>query len=444
VAGLALLALGVGAAGAGAQQDPLGPYVREALRANLGLRQQRLVEGRSELAVSQAKGMFLPSLGVEARYSRMSGVIDIGDLVNPAYDALNRLTGTHAFPTNVNATLPFVQETKLRLVQPLFEPALRANLRLARSLSGVEAARTGAVARDVAARAQLAYLGYAKAERVVELYRSTLAVMEENIRVSERLLENGKVTPDVVLRAQAERAEVAQRLAEAERDRDAARGSFNLVLDRPLAAAVELVPDSLLVQPLGLSLDSALARARAGREELRQAELGVAAAEAQEGLARGSFLPAVSLAVDYGVQGNRYEFDRGHDVAMASLVLRWNLFNGGQDAARWQQAALDADRAQAARTELARQVKQQVTMAYRAAEVAYDAIATAGARVAAARRTFALVARRYAEGLASHLEYLDARNALTAAELNEILTRYDCAARRVELERAAALRDLGF
>ena len=61
------------------------------------------------------------------------------------------------------------------------------------------------------------------------------------------------------------------------------------------------------------------------------------------------------------------------------------------------------------------------------------------ARLASAERSYALVARRYGEGMATLVELLDARTAFTAAGLNRIVTTYDYWTRRVELERAAAL-----
>jgi outer membrane protein TolC len=74
--------------------------------------------------------------------------------------------------------------------------------------------------------------------------------------------------------------------------------------------------------------------------------------------------------------------------------------------------------------------------------VARDASAPAADRLAAAERSFALVRRRFQEGLAAPIEFLDARTALTSAELNRVLTVNRFAVRWVELERAAALRDV--
>jgi outer membrane protein TolC len=74
--------------------------------------------------------------------------------------------------------------------------------------------------------------------------------------------------------------------------------------------------------------------------------------------------------------------------------------------------------------------------------VARSAIATAEARLAAARRSFELVRRRYEEGLATQVEFIDARTTYTGAELNRVATIYRYAIRYVDLERAAVLRDL--
>ena len=444
---LALLAAACLTQQAGAQ-DPLAPVVREALRNNLGLARERLAAERGEAAVRQARALYLPSLTLDSRRSEMRGVVDVGDFVNPAYRALNQVLGRDAFPTNVSATLPQAQETRLRLAQPLYNRAIAAGYRASTGLRDAQDAGTRAAARQLAADAQLAWLAAASAERVAGLYRATLALVEENVRVTERLLANGTATPDAVLRARADRGEVAQQLAEAEQRRDGARRALGYALGRPdgdAAEDVRLLADSLLDFPLDrLTLDDALRSARARREELTQADAGERVAAAQQRAASAAFYPTAAVAVDYGVQGSEYRFDRRSDVLVASLVVQWNLFSGGQDAARRDQAALDRRRARLTRADAERAIELQVRQAYDAAAVARGAIATADERLAAARRAYELVSRRCQEGLASQLELLDARAAYTRAGLNLILTRYAYATRWVELERAAALRDLDF
>ncbi|HLM66204.1 MAG TPA: TolC family protein, partial [Longimicrobium sp.] len=87
------LALAAAAPLAAQDADPLGGYVRQALEGNLGLRQERLSADRAEAAVREARGLYLPNLTFDSRYSEMRGGVNIGDFINPAYGALNEITG---------------------------------------------------------------------------------------------------------------------------------------------------------------------------------------------------------------------------------------------------------------------------------------------------------------------------------------------------------------
>ncbi len=436
--------LATGFASAAAQQGPLDSLVDEGLRANLGLAQVRYRDSQSVARVQAARGLFLPSVDLDARYSRVSGGLDFGDLVNPAYVALNQLTGTSQYPTDLSLVLPFQQDMRLRAAVPLFNPTVIANYSLARNQRGLSQSQVGGAARALAATIQLAWLRHATAVRSVALYRSTLDIIEENLRVSERLVAAGTATPDNVSRARADLAEMEQRVADATRLRDAAARAFNQLLQRPLDTPVAMIPDSALMRPIDVPLGAALESAVERRDELKEAAWGVKVAQAQTKLATASFLPAISLAGDVGYQGNKVRFTGENDFAVASLVLQWNLFRGGADAARRAEGQFATASARAAERDAASAVELDVRQAYEAARVAEQEIGVAGQRLVAARRTFDLVQRRYDEGLAPHIEFTQARSDYTNAGINEIITRYAYLARLVELERAAALRDISY
>ena len=422
--------------------DPLGDIVAEALRQNLAIAQENLAVDRTEAGVREARGRFLPSLTLDSRYSEQNGVLNLGDFVNPAYRALNQLTGTNEFPTDLDVTLPFRHESRLRLLQPVFDPSVLAGHSLARHTRDGQQFQRAAAARRVAALAQTAYLDLASARSGRLTWEATLALVTESERVAQRLVDAGRATPDAVLRARADRSDVEQRLAEARAEEHAAARAFNQILRRPLDQDVEALPDSVLRFEITLTESEAIASALARREELAQTTAGIGAAQAGVRRASASFLPTVYLALDYGFQGRDLSFNRNNDFAVASVVLSWNLFNGGSDLARRQSAQLEADRLRLRRTELEDLVRLDVRQAYEAAVVAKEAIATADARLAAARRSFELVRRRYEEGLAAQVEYLDARTAFTNADLNRVQTVYRYAIRYVDLERAAALRKI--
>jgi outer membrane protein TolC len=79
-----LLLIGLGGATSGAAQssDPRGSLVAEALRTNLGMAAERLAEQRAGVQVHAARALFLPSVLIESRYSRLDHVPNIGEFVN--------------------------------------------------------------------------------------------------------------------------------------------------------------------------------------------------------------------------------------------------------------------------------------------------------------------------------------------------------------------------
>jgi hypothetical protein len=290
--------------------DPLSAVVAEALASNLGLAQEDRAVERAEAGVRDARGRFLPSLSLDFRYSEQSGTLNLGDFVNPAYAALNQVTGSNQFPTDLDITLPLKHESRLRLVQPLFDASILAAHALARQARNGQRLERAAAARRLAAEAQAAFLQVGAARSGRRTWEATLDLLRESERVAQRLVDAGKATPDQVFRARAERSDAEQQLAEARRIEDAAARAFNRILRRPLETPVTELPDSLLQFEIALSADEAVARALARREELAQADAGIGAARAGVRLASASFLPSVALAI------------------LAVLVLEFRTFRG--------------------------------------------------------------------------------------------------------------------
>lgn len=427
-----------GAAGA----SVLDRIAAEALARNLSLAQEGARLDAADAGVREARGRWLPSVSVESRYSEQSGVLDLGEFVNPVYGAVNGLLGEDRFPTDLSFQFPFAHQSYARVVQPVFDQRIRAGLSAARHTREAHAAQRAVRARAVVADAQQAFLQAAAARRAVEIWRATVPVTEEDLRVAERLLDAGTATPDAVFRARAEAHEVRQELLEATRRADAARRAFNRIVDRPLETPLDEIAPAQVAAPLAVDTADALASALARREELFGVRAGIRASEAGARAAGAPRIPSVALAFDYGVQGPEVRFDTDEDYWMASVVVSWTPFEGGRISARRDAAQAETVRLRLQEDELVRLVELEVRQAHDAARVAQEAIEVADARLEAARRSWTLVRRRWEEGLAPQIELLDARAALTAAELNRSVTLFTYAIHRIELERAAALRDL--
>ena len=86
--------------------------------------------------------------------------------------------------------------------------------------------------------------------------------------------------------------------------------------------------------------------------------------------------------------------------------------------------------------EIAQQIRLEVQQALDRLATTRDSLATAAARADAARAAFRIASRKRDEGVISQVEFIDARSALTGAELNHNVTRFNVLARRAELEYA--------
>ncbi|MEO1075613.1 MAG: TolC family protein [Bacteroidota bacterium] len=451
----------------------LDAYVAEALASNLALQQEALDLDAARYALDAARRSFFPTLSVEARFSRAGGgrTIDLplGDLLNPAYGTLNDLLAAQgeapSFPTLSNESIPFLreqeQETRLRVVQPLYQPRLNAAVRLSQHLVASQEAEVEALRQQLVRDVKVAYFQYLQAERATAIFAAAGDLVTENLRTTERLRRNDRVLADAVLRARAETFAVEQQQAEAAADRDRARSYVNFLLNRALGTPLERIeaetlplPDAaptMSVQPAVLvsaeasvaddpAFDAALAAmqdaAVAQRRELAQLDAAIEAQQANVSLSRASYLPSVALAVDGGIQGEGYGFTGDAPYYLASVVLSWKLFDFGADRARVREAQVAVERTRVARTEAAQQIRLQVQDAYDAVRVARASLTTAEERVAAASEGFRLTQRRVAEGQVNQVAFVDARTALTSAELNLNVTRYALLARLADLEFA--------
>lgn len=426
-----------------AQHPLLEEYARMGLEANLGLKQQVLTEDRAKEAIKQSRGLFMPTLSAEGRYTeRYGNVINFGQILNPALAALNTLTGGNNFPTDLALSLPLKQESKLKLTQPIFNPIIYYNYKLTQTLAQGAGATTGTHKRQVVADVKNAYLNYAKANRVVGLLEKTLQMLRENLRVSERLVANDKVTADATYRARAELSDVEQQKADAEKNRDLAQQYLNYLLNRPAIAEIKMLEDSVLTSPFTTAEERTAQQALEKREEFGQLRYGLRAQNYAIKLASANYLPTLGAAVESGIQGDYYNFSKGQNYTLASVQLQWTIFSGLQNRSRTRQAKLELERLKTREQELQSQIGLQVRQAYLDAQVAYKAIRTAGNRLAAAEKSFELVEKRYAQGVINQVEYINARTSYTNAGINQILTKYDYLQKYVALERAAALYEL--
>ncbi|MES0872844.1 TolC family protein [Sinimarinibacterium thermocellulolyticum] len=439
-----LIAIVVGLLALPAHADELlERYVAEALAANPALQARDAAARESAQTAAAARARRLPSLALDARYTAASGgrTIDIptGDLLNGVYATLNRFLAERGeppvFPQIENQSIALLrkteQETKLRLTAPLYAPALWANAEAQAARHGARVAEHEAFARVLVREVKRAYYGAIQAEAAERILDASVALLAEDVRVSQALVEAGKATRDRVLRAEAERLAVQQRRDEAAVLAEQARRRLNILRDRPADAPLSLPAPSALPRP------DTLAPARA-RPELRQLDRAIDAADAGVRAARAARAPTLALAADYGIQGERYRVEAEDDFGTVSLLLNWSLFDFGQRRAEALAASAEAEQLRAQRRDLDHQLDLARWSAEAQLDTARRAIDAAEARLAAAEEVFRIAERKRAAASLAQIEFLDAQRALTEARLNVAIARCTALDRAAELELASA------
>jgi outer membrane protein TolC len=428
--------------------------VAEALETNLGLASVEASVDQRLAVLDQVRAQFLPSIDLQLRYSRADGgreiVFPVGDLLNPVYSSLNALLEASGQPAPFtpidNVSFNFLREREqdsvVRLSQPLYDARLAAERRGA--AYGYDAARFGLQAyrlrltRDV----RQSYYRWLAAREAVGVLEATSALARENERVNESLHRNGKVTLDLKLRAEAERLQVEQQLIRARAVEDLARRYLNLLCNAPLdrepeAAAVSDADLPRLAMQIPPTRGAALEdQALGSRPELRELDAGVAAAGESERAAAAAFKPQFALAVDTGTQGVDWDYGDQDPYVMASVIVRFNIFNGGGDRAAIRAARARSAELTAGRSFAEQQIRIEVQQALSDLEVAEASLATAGRRVEAATAAYTIVAKKRDLGQVSPAEYLDAQRALTEARLNGNVTRFETLGALAQVEYA--------
>ncbi len=428
-------------------QTPLDDYIRQGLESNLALKQKEISYKKSLESLKEAQALFFPNISLNARYSVAQGgrTIDlpIGDLLNPVYATLNQLLHQNMFPAIENQSFMFLrpheQETKIRMVQPLFNSDIYYNSKIRRELTETEKITVDQYRQELAAEIRKAYYNVAMADRLTGMLAETRKLLEENVRVNRKLVDNGKITIDNLYRSETELAGFDQKMQVSEKNRTMAAGYFNFLLNRPLSEKIVIDEPGLIPETTADSTGFAQT-AMENREEVRKLEKAGDITDLQLKMNQAGALPNLMVVADYGIQGEEYKFNKDADFAQASAVLTWDLFNGFQNRAKIRQAKLAKEMLDQQTEEVKKQIELQVLNAYSELKSAQEGIASAESQLKSAREGFRLVKRRYDEGQASLIEFIDARTTLTQAEENLIITKFTWLSDYAEFEKVAAIR----
>lgn len=424
-------------------QDILQGYLKRGLDSNLALRQQYFDLQKAQLDLKRARTLFYPQANITSQYTLAHGGrtqdIPVGDLLNNVYSTLNELTASNKFPQVPNQTIAFLpndfHDTKLEVSVPVVNVNIRYNRQIKEEQINTQQAAIGVYKRELVKDIKQAYYQYLQADKSVNIYNNALGLVQENLRVSEKMVNNGTATKEAILRAKAQVSQVQASLIEATNNRKNAAAYFNFLLNEPLET--NILADSMVTEQLA-PVPPLAQEVPAVREELAQLKSTQKVLTTNLKLNKSHGVPTLNAFYNIGFQGFQFKFNGDQFYQLGGLQLRWELFRANDNKYKIQQSQVDLEALanQYKRTE--QQLSLQVRTAYNNYYSSLQSVAALRDEVQSAQETYRLTERRFREGQALQLELIDIRTQLTNAQIRYSLAQLAVLTRAAEVERATA------
>jgi outer membrane protein len=424
-------------------QDILDGYIRKGLDSNLALKQKTFDLQKAGLDLKRAEGLFYPQIGLNSQYTLANGGrtqdIPIGDLLNGVYSSLNQLTASNKFPQVSNQRIAFLpndfHDTKVEVALPIINTDIRYNKQIKKELINNYEADILIYKRELVKSIRQAYYQYLQATEAENIYTNALALANENLRVSEKFVQNTMATKEVVLRAKAQASQVQSQLTAAGNNKQNAAAYFNFLINQPLPSVV--VIDSALTKNINTLLQPSL-DLPAGREELTKLKSAQKALETSLKMSQAYVYPRLNLFYNIGFQGFGFKFNNDQFYQLGGLQLQWNIFKGRDNQYKIKQSQIDIDAIKNQYDDVTHQLQLQVHTAFNDYRSALQALQSLEDALQSSRETYRFTERRYKEGQALQLELVDARTQFTNAAIEYSLGQLSVLNKAAELERVTA------
>ncbi len=148
------------------QSEILNNYVQEGLKNSQTLKQQNFQLQKAIFALGEAKTLFKPNVNFNTTLSTAQGgrkiEIPIGDLVNPVYTTLNKLTQTNSFPQVQNSSEQLVPkdfyDMRIKTTMPILNAELKYNQAIKQDQVTMQQTEIQVYKRELIRDIKLAYI----------------------------------------------------------------------------------------------------------------------------------------------------------------------------------------------------------------------------------------------------------------------------------------------
>jgi outer membrane protein len=424
--------------GDGEQQSPAVVPLRltldEAIRRGLDA-SHRLAEAvargeAADAAIGERHAVTLPQLAAQGGYSRTNHV-----------DAFGLATPTGQLKV-IYPDLPDNYRTRLDLQWPIYTGGRLDALERAARIEATASADDLATARaDLTLEITRAYWALVTSTELVRVVQESRERVDAHVRDVRNQLTAGLVPPNDVLSAEAQSSRQRMLAAQARSQREVSEAELARLVGAPADTPIEAVPATNVAAASDAALDQLIATAKAQRPERAGLVKRLAAAGERETAATAGAKPTVAVGggVDYAQPNPRIfpREDAWHSSWDASINVSWPLFDGGRTKSEVAGASANARALRERLAEfdsiVATEIRQRLSEAS-SSRVAIEAATDALRAATEARR---VISDRFAAGVATSTDVLDAQGVVLQAELDR--TQAVAAARLADARLARAV-----
>jgi len=397
------------------RDSQLVALVRTAIENNRDLRvaQARVREFRAERGVAASD--FFPSIYADASASRNKGIVNTPSPVQ--YDVVR-----------VAADLSWELD---------FWGRIRRN---------TQAANYDVLAREEDVRATVltlvsdvatAYLQLRAADENLHVAEQTLQSRQATLDLARRRFQQGLISELDVRQFEAQVADPAARVADFARQRTQFENALSVLTGTPPQTIARGNALESVVQAVTIP-DSLPGDLVARRPDVVRAQRDVQAAGARVGVAIANRLPSVTLTGAYGTQRPKFDklFTPQGEIYTLQAGISLPLFTGGRLLSEQRAAQARAEQAQATYEQTVLSALREASDALAGVRLGKDQLVAQETQVRALETAYSLAQRRYATGISSYLEVLDAQRGLFTAQLGLVQVEQQYLVSVVQLYKA--------
>ncbi len=394
------------------------------------LAEEALLKARAQ--VTEARGGMFPSLSAFSQYQRG------WELPTVVFD--DPFSGQKiTFKMGTEHSLVY----GLSFQQPIFVGgAIWNSYKMAKHGYAITESSLVSARQNVLLQSTTAYYGLLFSKSVVKVMEQAYETSQENLDQVYKIRAVGQASDFDVLRAEVQLANLKPALTSSKNRAVLAESQLLMVLGLDNNPQI-ITLDSLTYIPHdfgGQTLEELNARALQNRPDIKIMDEQKRIMQRQVSLARSGLLPSIVFNTNYQFQGQRDDFEFTdsdfYKAFNSSISLSVPLFTGFQKTGKIQQAKAGVREADYQIDALYQAVSLEIETAFLAINEKEQSVATQSKIIDQANEAMRLARLRYAEGLSTQLDVMNAEGALNQARMNYQQSLFDYNIAIAQLKKA--------